>query len=162
MKYSIFKSYKTRQLFIGVISVLIFFIIINIYKTTNKIDIKEYPNKTIGTVTKYDIEQKHIYGKTYIYTHEITIEYQIDGKKYNFTNKYNGPKNKMCNENDNIEVLYNSSHPEKVVPKFLIEYQNTESDAYKNMMPCLLIICVVPLILVCIFNIKKMKIYNTN
>ena len=23
----------------------------------------------------------------------------------------------MCNENDNIEVLYNSSHPEKVVTK---------------------------------------------
>ncbi len=121
-----------------VIIVLIFFILLR-YLNYNHMqkqinNLKLMTEKTTGRVADYEFYSnvgggKH--GYTYYY-HVMTIEYEINGKKYIETHKYRGPGKRICNLNDSVYIWYNPNMKNEFIPETIKEYQINTLEDYKK------------------------------
>ncbi len=135
---------KKKSPIIAIIALIIVtFLYLDDYNSQTKVidDLESLNQKTVGKVINYEYDVKvggGRYGHTYRY-HKITIEYEIDGKKYISTNKYIGPINYTGNIKEQIDIQYNSCDNERIMPTYILEYQIKRKKLDKK----IIIICMI-------------------
>lgn len=81
----------------------------------------------------------------------MTIEYELDNKKYEYSYNYKGPAEKISNKGIYINILYNPNEKEKVVPEFILEYNKKELGMEKKF--CMVFISID--VVLCVYFIRK-------
>lgn len=127
------KSFNNKPILY--IPILIFAIIAFIWVNKfSSIDNKHYDTlteKTQGTVTYYSIEKtRHKSG--YHYWHNVTFDYEIDGKKYTLQDSYSGPSEPIAKVGDKIDILYNKNNNYSAMPEEFINYDKESNKTSSN------------------------------
>ena len=134
--------------------VLILFIAFALFRLSNYFIIKKQENnldlltnESEGKIISYKYDSKSK-GPCY---HNITIEYELDDKKYEYSYNYKGPAEKISSEGNYIKILYNPNEKEKVVPKIILEYNKERLEFEKK--TCIVFISID--IALCAYSYKK-------
>ena len=124
------KNKNNKNGLIWLIIVFIFFLLIfaSFYYYQYKLEkhLKILTEETVGTVIKYETYSKSGGAGRYKQTrhyHNMTINYEVDGKKYSVEKDYIGGNKKIFKAWEKIDVLYNPNNPEDVVPETLVNWR---------------------------------------
>ena len=117
MKYNIASPIPYIIIFI-MMAFVSYFVCVN--SENKKRYLNLFTSKTEGTVVEYEFKKGNRHHSS---QHIMTIDYEIDGKKYTTTDLYFGNMHIVCNIGDKIDVLYNEYNPEYIYPKFSYDYE---------------------------------------